>query len=102
MLRGLRSWVRMLRRGRARFEADLDDELRFHLEARTADLVRGGLDPEAARRRARVELGAAEAHKEEVRAARGLRLLDELAADLRFAVRGWRKHLGLALAVTAT
>jgi predicted permease len=97
----LRSFLRSLGR-RARFEAELDDELRFHLEARAADLVRGGLDPAAARRRARLELGAPEAHKEEVRAARGLRLLDEAAADLRFAVRGWRKQLGLALAVTAT
>jgi predicted permease len=95
----LRSFLRALGR-RARFERELDDELRFHLEARADDLVRAGLDRRQAMRRARLELGPADAHKDEVRAARGLRLADELAADLRFALRGWRKHRGLALAVT--
>jgi predicted permease len=85
---------------RRRFEDELDEELRFHLESRAADLMRGGMAPDEARRRARLELGAVEAHKEEVRRARGVRLLDELVADLRFAVRGWRRHGGLALAVT--
>jgi hypothetical protein len=86
---------------RQRFEAELDDELRFHLECRAADLERAGLPPEQARRQARIELGAVEAHKEEVRRARGVRVLDELAGDLRFALRGWRRHRGLALAVGA-
>jgi predicted permease len=91
-------WRTVMRR--QRFEAELDEELRFHLECRAADLQRAGLPPEQARRQARIELGAVEAHKEEVRRARGVRVLDELAGDLRFAVRGWRRHRGLALAVT--
>jgi predicted permease len=95
-----RSFWRTLWR-RRRFEDDLDDELRFHVEARADDLVRAGMSPDEARRRARVELGAAAAHKEDVRAARGLGLVDEIAADLRFALRGWRRHRGLALAVIA-
>jgi predicted permease len=89
-------------RHRGRLERELDDELAFHLDSRTADLVRGGLAPAEARRRARIELGAGEAHKDAVREARGLRLADELAADVRFALRSWRKHRALAIAVVAT
>jgi predicted permease len=87
--------------GRRRFEDELDEELRFHLEARAADLVRDGVAPGEARRRARLELGAVEDHKEEVRRARGVRLVDELVADLRFALRGWSRQRGVAVAVTA-
>ena len=41
--------------------SDMDDELRFHIEAYADDLVRAGLSPEEARRRARVEFGGVEA-----------------------------------------
>ncbi len=44
--------------GRGSFERDMDDELRFHIEARTADLIRGGVTPADAARRARVEFGS--------------------------------------------
>jgi hypothetical protein len=45
MWRTLRTWIR-----RSSFEDDMRDEMGFHLEARTADLVRAGLTPaEAAR-----------------------------------------------------
>jgi predicted permease len=101
MLSQARSLWRVLR-DRAQFERELDDELRFHLQCRAADLVAGGLSPAAALRQARVELGSAGAHKDAVRESRGLRLLDELAADVGFAWRSWRRHRGLALAVIAT
>ena len=42
MLSRLRSDLKALWRRRA-FEADMDDELSFHLEARIEDLVRPGL-----------------------------------------------------------
>src|SRR5882757_9842761 len=101
MLAPLRSMWRTLT-GRSRFEAELDEELQFHLHARADDLVADGLSRPEALRRARIELGAVEAHKEDVRESRGLRFFDELRADLRFALRSWRRHLGLAFAVTAT
>jgi predicted permease len=68
-------------------ERDMADELNFHLDARAADLAASGVPQEEARRRARVEFGAAESYKDECREARGLRLLDDLRADLRYAVR---------------
>ena len=45
----------LLRRDRA--DADLADELRFHLDERAAQLERAGVAAGDARRRARLELG---------------------------------------------
>jgi putative ABC transport system permease protein len=78
--------------GRGTFERDMDDELRFHLEARTADLIRRGLTPADAARRARVEFGSMEKHKEQSRASFGLRLLDEARGDTRYALRTFARN----------
>jgi putative ABC transport system permease protein len=78
--------------GRATFEKDMDDELRFHLEARTADLIRRGFTPAEAARRARVEFGSMEKHKEASRASFGLRLLDEARGDTRYALRTFARN----------
>ncbi len=43
--------------GRTAFERDLDDEMRFHLEARAAHFVQEGLAPDEAAQRARREFG---------------------------------------------
>jgi putative ABC transport system permease protein len=72
---------------RRRFEDDLSTELQFHVDAYAEDLMRAGVSPAEARRLARVELGSAESVKEELRAARGQRWLDELRQDTRYALR---------------
>ena len=77
---------------RSRFERDLDDELRFHVESRAAEWTRRGLTPLEAARRARMELGSAEKYKEEARASFGLRLLDELRGDTRYALRTFARN----------
>jgi predicted permease len=89
----LRSTLGALRR-RGKWESELDEELRAHVEYRAADLVRGGLTPAAAARQARLELGASEAWKEQCREAHGLRWLDQLRQDLRFAGRMLRRSPG--------
>jgi putative ABC transport system permease protein len=78
--------------GRSAFERDMDDELRFHVESRTADLIRRGIPPAEAARRARVEFGSLEKHKEESRASFGLRLLDESLGDARYALRTFARN----------
>jgi predicted permease len=101
---------RALTRRRA-FERELDAELEFHRLARSDDLIAQGLEPEAARRLARVELGMSELHRDDCRRARGLHRIDTLLRDLRYAMRGlWRNPgysvtallvLGVALAANA-
>lgn len=86
MFARLRSWLRAAS-SRPRLEREMDDELRFHMESYADDLVRQGVPCEEARRRARLEIGSIPARKEEMRASLGLRLWDDLRADLRYAVR---------------
>ena len=87
---------------RAEIERELDEELRFHLEREAAKLERRGLGAADARRQARLEFGGVDRVKEEARDVRGVRMLETMLRDLRYAVRGLRAHPGFALAVVAT
>ena len=89
MLARLRSFLAAWTR-RDRFEDVLDEEVRFHLEACTDELVRAGVPRREAARRARVQFGSIERAKDECRRARGLRLADELErtmTNIRLALR---------------
>ncbi len=96
MLARLHSWLRSVTR-RSRVEAEMDDELRFHIDAYVDDLIRSGVPRDEAFRRARLEFGGVEMQKEECRASLGLRLWDELLSDVRY---GWRS-LGHSKVFTA-
>jgi predicted permease len=76
---------------RKRLEAQLDLELRDHVERQTADFVREGMSEADARRRALIEIGGVEQVKEACRDARGTRLVDDLVQDLRYGFRVLRK-----------
>ncbi len=94
-------WLRRLF-GRDRFERELSDELKFHLDARAEDLERRGVAPDEARRRARLEFGGLEQYKERLRAARPGAVLDTLAQDVRVSVRCLRREPTFALVVAIT
>jgi hypothetical protein len=91
----LRCWWRALVQ-RERVAAEAEQELRSHEEAYEADLVRQGLAPEEATRRARLEMGRPETHGERYRSAVGLTAFDELGGDLRFGLRSLLRNPGYA------
>jgi predicted permease len=84
--RRLRLRIRSLLR-RSRVEEEIDEELRYHLERQTDAFIAGGMDPAEARYAALRDLGGIERRKEECRDSLGLRLVDELRYDVRYAVR---------------
>jgi predicted permease len=90
MLAQVRSWWRALT-GQSRLAGEMASEMDSHMERYAADLVTSGVEPEEARRRARIEFGSTAAAAEECREAVGLRWPDEFARDLRYAARVLRK-----------
>ena len=99
-MRGLLARLRSFwsaQRGRDRLDAEMDEEMRFHLEMEAQRLERGGLAPAEARRRARLAFGSVDSVKEAGRDVRGITWAHGLSLDLRL---GWRmlvKYPGLAV-----
>ena len=75
-------------------DQDTADEIAHYLELATAAHVRRGLSPEAARRAAQLEIGNATVAREQVRAFGWENVVEAIAADVRYAGRQLRTHLG--------
>jgi putative ABC transport system permease protein len=94
--------VRELFRRRARSTAEDDEEFAFHVEMETAENMRRGMSGREARRAALLRFGGTQRFREEVRDARGVVALDNLARDARFALRRLRRAPAFAAGVIAT
>ena len=77
-------------------EAELDEELRDHLEREAEKLRKTGLPAEEAMRRARIALGGPEQVKEDCRNARGTWWLETLLQDVRYTFRTLRQSPAFA------
>jgi predicted permease len=95
---------------RSRIDHEINEELRFHIDAYANDLVQQGMLPAEAERKARIELGRVDTQNEMYREAVGLRLFDEIGADIRYGLRSLFRNpgysavavLSLALGIGAT
>src|SRR3984957_643874 len=101
MFKRLRSLFRVLTR-RREFEEGMSEELRFHIEQYTDELVRSGVTPEKAARLAQGELGSLTNIKGDCREAFGVLLFDELRRQLTYAARLLRKTPGFTATALLT
>ena len=83
-------------------EREMQHEMQEHIDRATDRLAARGLSLDAAREQAVREFGNVGVIQEEARDARGVRWIEELARDLRFAVRSLKGRPAFTLTVIAT
>jgi hypothetical protein len=91
----IRRLAALFRRGR--LEADLDAEVRAHLEMAAEMNKRSGMSAEEARREALRSFGGVEQTKELYREQRGLPMIETTLQDLRFGLRMLRRNPGFSI-----
>src|SRR5262245_48591311 len=92
-MRILREWIQRLQGTLlpGRRDADLERELRSHMEMAADDARRRGLEPDDAARAARIEAGRASHAMDALRSQRGLPCRDDLARDVSDGLRTLRR-----------
>ncbi|MEQ8330213.1 MAG: ADOP family duplicated permease [Longimicrobiales bacterium] len=88
--------------GLRREEADLDEEIRFHLEMEAGKLEAEGRSPGDARREALRRFGGVERMKERTRDERGTRLLEDTVRDVLYTLRTLRRDPAFAVVAVLT
>lgn len=85
---------------RSRVEQELREEFEYHLERKIEYLESQGMPEPEARNQAMRAMTGMEQQKEKCREARGVSWIEDLIADLRYALRTFRKRPSLALVIT--
>jgi predicted permease len=87
---------------RRRVERELDEELAFHIEREAQKHIAAGLNPVDARLRALAHFGPVPLAADQCRDARGIAFVDNLARDILYAFRTFRRAPLAALTIVAT
>jgi predicted permease len=86
---------RLLRR--EHLDRSMEEELRFHITERAADLQRSGVPLLEAERRAKLEFGGIENYKEQCRETQAFHGIRGFSSDLRFGLRMLRRSPGFSI-----
>ena len=81
---------------RRRLEREADQEIETHLDLLTTQYVRAGMSPADARRTARAKFGGVTQIRESLREQVGFPMIESIAHDVRYAVRGLFRAKGFA------
>jgi putative ABC transport system permease protein len=97
----IQSRIRALFRKR-KLDAEMDEEMRSHIEMRTQSNIRAGMKPEEARLAALRRFGRRDSIREECQDQRGVRWIENFFRDVRFGVRQLRKNAGFTTVALLT
>jgi predicted permease len=85
-----------------RLDADLDEELRSHIDLATEENIQRGISPQQARYAALRHFGGFAQTREHYRNQRGIPMLEQMNRDIHFGLRQLRKSPGFAITAILT